>query len=52
MIAFYSIKLMLISHLVFQTLYFQYLGIGTYDYILEKRQLTKLKEKVKNKEIN
>ena len=35
-----------------QSLYFIYLGIGTYDYILEKRELSELKEKLQTGEID
>ena len=35
MLAIVSIKLILLTHLVIQSLYFMYLGIGMYDYILQ-----------------
>lgn len=38
-IVIYSIKLLIVGHLQAQNTYFLCLGIGTYDYILEQREI-------------
>ena len=51
LITVYIIKLIIITNLLIQNVYFMYLGIGTYDYILEQRENSELKRKLNNKEI-
>ena len=48
---FYSIKLSVISNLLLHQIYYMHLGIGTYDYILEQKQRSELKKKLKDKSI-
>ena len=47
----YCIKLSVISNLMLHQIYYIYLGIGTYDYILEQKQLAELNRKLKDKAI-
>ena len=44
LISFYAIKLLIIGKLLLQQLYFLIIGIGTYDHILEIRQISEIKE--------
>jgi len=48
---FYLIKLLIIAKLVMEQIYYRYLGIGTYDYILEHRQIKEINTKFKNDQI-
>ena len=51
-LTFFVIKLLIIGRLMIQQLYFQHLGIGTYDYILEQRQIKLLKLHLKQNKIS
>jgi len=44
---FYCIKLLILGKLLLLQLYFIHLGIGTYDHILERRQIDEINENLK-----
>ena len=49
LVGFYALKIIFITHLLVWHIYFNCIGVGTYEYVVEMREIKRIRE---NKELS